>query len=241
MFRRSLIFLLLPFFFFGCTAQQINQTMDILNGAGGLSSADIANGLKEALRLGAERGANELSVQGGYFDDLAYRILLPEEARKVTDKLQNIPGFRNLEEVIIKKINQGAEDAAQTAGPIFVQAIKQMTIQDALGILKGDRNAATSFLQRTTYDQLYNEFSPVISQSLDKYDAQTVWSDAATAYNNFPLTNNEVNTSLSDHVTRAALDGLFRKVALEEDNIRTNISARTTELLRRVFAEQDQP
>lgn len=241
MFRRSLVLLLLPFFFFGCTAQQINQTMDILNGAGGLSSADIANGLKEALRLGAERGANELSVQGGYFDDLAYRILLPEEARKVTDKLQNIPGFRNLEEVIIKKINQGAEDAAQTAGPIFVQAIKQMTIQDALGILKGDRNAATSFLQRTTYDQLYNEFSPVISQSLDKYDAQTVWSDAATAYNNFPLTNNEVNTSLSDHVTRAALDGLFRKVALEEDNIRTNISARTTELLRRVFAEQDQP
>lgn len=241
MFRRSLVLFLFPFFFFGCTAQQINQTMEILNGAGGLSSTDIANGLKEALRLGAERGANELSVQGGYFDDLAYRILLPEEARKVTDKLQNIPGFRNLEEVIIKKINQGAEDAARTAGPIFVQAIKQMTIQDALGILKGDRNAATSYLQRTTYDQLYNEFSPVIGQSLDKYDAQTVWSDAANAYNNFPLTNNEVNTSLSDHVTRAALDGLFSKVALEEDNIRTNISARTTELLRRVFAEQDQP
>lgn len=241
MFRRSFTLVLFPLLLFGCTTQQINQTMDILNGAGGLSSAEIANGLKEALRLGAERGASELSVEGGYFDDLAYRILLPEEARKVTDKLQNVPGFRNLEEIVIKKINQGAEDAARTAGPIFVQAIRQMTIQDALGILRGDRNAATSYLQRTTFNELYNRFSPVISESLDKYDAQTVWRDAANAYNNFPLTRDAVNTDLSDHVTRAALDGLFRKVALEEEKIRTNVSARTTQLLRRVFAEQDRP
>ena len=238
MLRRS-IFLLLPFFFFGCTAQQINQTLEALGGVGGLTSQDIANGLKEALRIGAERGANELSLEGGYFDDLAYRILLPEEARRVTDKLQGVPGFRDLEEVIIRKVNQGAEDAAKTAGPIFVADIRQMTIQDALGILKGDRNAATSYLQRTTYDQLYNEFNPVITNSLDKFDARQVWQDAADAYNNFPLTNRPVNTDLADHVTRRALDGLFAKVALEEENIRTNISARTTELLRRVFAEQD--
>ncbi len=238
MLRRTLL-LTLPFLLFSCTAQQINQTLEILGGAGGLTSAEIANGLKEALRLGAERGANELSVEGGYFNDIAYRILLPEEARRVTDKLQGVPGFRNLEEVIIKKINQGAEDAAKTAGPIFIGAIRQMTIQDALGILKGDRNAATAYLQRTTYNELYNEFNPVIAASLDKFDARKVWQDAADAYNNFPLTNQPVNTDLADHVTRRALDGLFTKVALEEDNIRTNISARTTELLRRVFAEQD--
>lgn len=237
MLRRSILFIL-PFLFFGCTAQQISTARDIL-AAGSLSSEDIARGLKEALTLGANRGASELSVENGYFGDVAYRILLPEEARKVTDKLQGIPGFSNLEEIIIKKINQGAEDAAKTAGPIFVQAIRQMTIQDALGILKGDRNAATSYLQRTTYNQLYNEFSPVISNSLNKYDAQKVWGDAANAYNNFPLTRDEVNTDLSDHVTRAALDGLFRKVALEEENIRTNIGARTSDLLRRVFAAQD--
>lgn len=236
---RRVLFLVIPFFFVSCTAQQINQTLEILGGAGGLTSQDIANGLKEALRLGAERGANELSLEGGYFNDLAYRILLPEEARRVTDKLQGVPGFRDLEEVIIRKVNQGAEDAAKTAGPIFVAAIRQMTIQDALGILKGDKNAATAYLQRTTYDQLYNEFNPVITSSLDKFDARQVWQDAADAYNNFPLTNRPVNTDLADHVTRRALDGLFTKVALEEENIRTNISARTTELLRRVFAEQD--
>lgn len=237
--RKSFL-LAMPFLLSACTTQQINDTLNTVLGEGsGLSSADIANGLKEALRKGSERGANELSAQGGYFNDLAYRILLPEEVRKVTDKLQGVPGFQNLEEIIIKKINQGAEDAATKAGPIFVAAIRQMTIQDALGILKGDRNAATTFLQRTTYDNLYNEFAPVINTSLDKFDANKVWSDAASAYNNFPLTRQQVNTNLGDHVTQRALEGLFTKVALEEENIRQNIGARTSELLRRVFALQD--
>ncbi|MEL7162618.1 MAG: DUF4197 domain-containing protein [Bacteroidota bacterium] len=237
---RRLLLLSLPILLFGCTSQQINQTLNtVLNGTGELTSTDIANGLKEALRQGANRGANELAAEGGYFDDLAYRILLPEEARKVTDKLQNVPGFRDLEQIVIKKINQGAEDAAKQAAPIFVDAIRQMTIQDALGILKGDNNAATAYLQRTTYENLYNAFSPVISSSLDKFEAQKVWEDAANAYNNFPLTRTPVNTNLADHVTQRALEGLFTKVALEEENIRQNIGARTSELLRRVFKLQD--
>lgn len=238
--NRSLFLLVLPFLFFGCTSQQINQTLNsVLGGTGGLSSQDIANGLKEALRIGAQKGAGELSTEGGYFDDLAYRVLLPEEARKVTDKLQGLPGFRDLEEVIIRKINQGAEDAAQAAAPIFVEAIRQMTIQDALNILKGGKDAATQYLQRTTYERLYAEFNPVIQNSLAKFDADKVWGDAANAYNNFPLTREPVNTDLADHVTQRALDGLFRKVALEEENIRANIAARSSELLRRVFALQD--
>ncbi|NJC27337.1 DUF4197 domain-containing protein [Neolewinella antarctica] len=237
MFRKLLLFSL-PFLFFGCTSQQINQTLNTVL-SGGLSSDDIGSGLKEALRNGVQRGASELSAEGGYFDDLAYRILLPDEVRQVTDKLQGIPGFSNLEDVIIKKINQGAEDAASKAGPIFVDAIRQMTIQDAMSILKGDDNAATSFLQRATYKSLFNEFEPVINTSLDKYDANKVWLDAATAYNNFPLTRQEVNTNLGDYVTERALEGLFKKVALEEINIRQNIGARTSDLLRRVFALQD--
>jgi len=237
---RKLILFALPFLFFGCTSQQVNDTLNaVLSGSGGLSSADIGKGLKEALRIGANQGANELSAPGGYFNDLAYRILLPEEVQKVTSRLQGVPGFSNLEEVIIKKINQGAEDAAKKAGPIFVGAIRQMTIQDALGILKGNRNAATTYLQRTTYQNLYNEFSPVISTSLDKFEAQKVWSDAANAYNNFPLTRDKVNTNLADHVTQKALEGLFSKVAVKEEDIRANIGARSTELLRRVFALQD--
>lgn len=237
---RKLVFLFLPFLFFGCTAQQVNDTLNtVLGGTSGLSTDQIGNGLKEALRIGAQAGANELSAPGGYFDDLAYRILLPEEVRKVTDRLQGVPGFTDLEATILKKINQGAEDAAQKAAPIFVGAIKQMTIEDALGLVKGDRNAATKYLQRTTSQSLYNEFSPIITTSLDKFDAQKVWGDAARAYNNFPLTRQPVNTNLADHVTQKALEGLFSKVALKEEDIRQNISSRTSELLRKVFALQD--
>lgn len=236
--QRRLFLLTLPFLFFGCTAQQINQTLNTVL-AGGLSTEDIGNGLKEALRKGATQGANQLAQNGGYFDDLAYRILLPEEVQKVTNKLQGIPGFSNVEEIILKKINQGAEDAAQKAGPIFVSAIKQMTINDALSILKGEENAATQYLQRTTYKSLYNEFSPVINTSLDKFDANKVWNDAAKAYNNFPLTRQPVNTNLGEYVTERALEGLFKKVALEELNIRENVGARTSDLLKKVFALQD--
>ena len=236
--HRLLCFFLLPLLLVGCTSQQINRTLNtVLNG--GLTPTEIGNGLKGALRIGAQQGAEELARPGGYFDDLTYRILLPEEARKVTDRLQGVPGFSNLEEVIIKKINQGAEDAATKAAPIFVDAIRQMTIQDAVGILKGDDNAATQYLIRTTSDQLTAEFAPVINNSLDKFDANKVWSDAATAYNNFPLTRQQVDTDLGAYVTQQALDGLFKKVALKELDIRQNVSARTTELLRRVFAQQD--
>ncbi|NJB86927.1 hypothetical protein GGR26_002704 [Lewinella marina] len=237
---QRLLFLFLPLCFLGCTSQQINQTLaTVLNG--GLTSTDIANGLKEALRIGAQEGAEELSRTGGYYDDLTYRILLPEEVRKVTDRLQNVPGFSNLEAVILKKINQGAEDAASKAAPIFVDAIRQMSIQDAVGILKGDDHAATEYLRRTTSQALTAEFAPVINASLDKYDANKVWLDAASAYNNFPLTREKVETDLGAYVTQRALDGLFLKVALKEEDIRKNVAARTTDLLRRVFAQQDTP
>ena len=236
--HRRVFLLLVPFLLQACTSQQINQTLNtVLNG--GLTTQDIASGLKEALRIGAQEGAEELSRAGGYYDDLAYRILLPEEAQRVTERLQAVPGFSDLEAVILKKINQGAEDAATKAAPIFVDAIRQMSIQDAVGILRGDKNAATEYLRRTTSQALTAEFAPVINNSLDKYDANKVWLDAATAYNNFPLTRTKVSTDLGAYVTQQALDGLFKKVALKEADIRENVAARTTELLRRVFAQQD--
>ena len=235
---RRLLLILLPLLFQACTSQQINQTLNtVLNG--GLTSQEIGNGLKEALRIGAQEGATELSRPGGYFDDLAYRILLPEEVQKVTDRLQSVPGFSNLEEVILKKINQGAEDAATKAAPIFVDAIRGMTIQDAVGILKGQDDAATQYLVRTTSNALTAEFAPVINNSLDKFDANKLWLDAANAYNDFPLTRQKVETDLGAYVTQQALAGLFKKVALKELDIRENVSARTTDLLRRVFAQQD--
>lgn len=203
-----------------------------------LTSGEVASGLKEALELGISKGAERLARTNGYYES-PYKILLPEEAQKVTNRLQGIPGFSQLEENILEKINRGAEDAASRAKPIFVNAITSMTIQDAMGILKGDKDAATTYLRRVTFNQLYQEFNPVIVSSLDKFNARTIWSDAVNTYNRIPLVNDKADPDLDDYVTRKALDGLFAQVAKEELNIRNNISARTTDLLRKVFAAQD--
>ncbi len=202
-----------------------------------LTNAEVAGGLKEALTNGISKGSDLLSQVNGYYKS-EYKILLPPEARKITDRLQNIPGFKDVEEEILERINRGAEDAAKKAKPIFVNAIKQMTFADAMNILMGADNAATQYLIGTTRQALYNEFSPVIIESLDKFQARKYWSDAVTAYNRIPLVE-KANPSLDDYVTNAALDGLFGMVAKEELNIRKNVSARTSDLLRRVFARQD--
>jgi predicted nucleic-acid-binding protein len=202
-----------------------------------LSNEDIGNGLKAALNLGIGKGADALSQKGGYFNS-AYKILLPEEARQITDKLKVIPGFTQLENNILEKINAGAEDAAVKAKPIFINAIKQMTFSDALNILMGDKNAATEFLKRTTYDQLYKEFNPNIVESLDKFGARKLWSDATGTYNSLPFVK-KTNPSLDDYVTKEALNGLFAMVEQKERSIRANQAERTTTLLQNVFAKQD--
>ena len=202
-----------------------------------LSNEDVGNGLKSALEIGIGKGSDVLSQKGGFFNS-AYKILLPPEARKVTDRLRNIPGFNKVEDIILEKINAGAEDAAAKAKPIFVSAIKQMTFTDALNILMGDKNAATSYLKRTTYDQLYQSFNPVIVQSLDKFEARKYWGDAVNSYNKIPFIT-KVNPSLDDYVTTQALTGLFSMVEEKERDIRANPAARVTDLLRKVFAKQD--
>ena len=202
-----------------------------------ISNEDIANGLKSALEIGIVKGSDVLSQKGGFFNS-SYKILLPPEARKITDRLQAIPGFNKVEDIILEKINAGAEDAAAKAKPIFVNAIKQMTFTDALNILMGDKNAATLYLKKTTYDQLYVAFNPVIITSLDKFDARKYWSDAVNTYNKIPFTT-KVNPSLDDYVTTQALSGLFSMVEQKELAIRTIKGERVTDLLRKVFAKQD--
>ena len=221
-----------------CTTTQLQEALGTVLGTGSeLTSSEIGAGLKEALNIGIGKGADRLSAKDGYFKS-TYKILLPEEARKVTDKLQNVPGFSQVEEVILEKINRGAEDAAKKAKPIFVSAIKQMTFNDAMNILMGEKNAATNYLNRTTYNALYDEFNPVIIESLDKFNARKYWSDAVNTYNKLPFVE-KVNTDLGAYVTEQALSGLFGMVEKEELNIRNNVSARTTDLLKKVFAKQD--
>jgi Protein of unknown function (DUF4197) len=201
------------------------------------TSLDIGNGLKEALNVGISKGVDVLSAKDGFYKS-AYKILLPEEARNVTNKLKNIPGFSNVEEILLEKINRGAEDASVRAKPIFISAIKKMTFSDATNILMGSDNAATSFLQKATTDDVYKEFNPVIVASLDKFDARKYWSDAVNAYNKIPLVK-KANADLDDYVTRQAMKGLFSMVEVKEKDIRRNKLSRSSELLKKVFAKQD--
>lgn len=201
------------------------------------SLEEIGRGLKEALSNGIGKGVDVLSQKDGYFKS-AYKILLPADARKVTDKLRNIPGFNNLENELLEKINRGAEDAAKEAGPIFLTAIRSMTFQDATNILMGADNSATEYLNRTTNQQLYDKFNPKIVASLDKIGANNLWRKAADTYNKIPLVT-KVSNDFDDYVTKEALKGLFAKVGEEEKNIRHNRTARTSELLKKVFAKQD--
>lgn len=201
------------------------------------SLEEIGRGLKEALSKGITKGAGQLAQTDGYYKSI-YKILLPEDVRKVTDKLKNVPGFSNLESELLEKMNRGAEDAAKEAGPIFLSAIRQMTFQNATNILMGADNSATLYLQDKTTTELYGKFNPKIGSSLDKIGANNLWKKAADAYNKLPFVT-KVNNDLSDYVTTQALKGLFGKVGEEEKNIRNNKVARTSELLKKVFARQD--
>lgn len=232
--------LLSTLFFFSCSTAQL-QTLDGLLGKAKkvlpVSDTDAGNGLKQALEIGVSKGADALAKTDGYYKS-PYKILLPADAQTVINKLKVVPGFQNLEADLTERLNRAAEDAAQKAKPIFISAIKQMTFKDAMNILMGQKNAATQYLDRTTRPPLYNEFHPVILESLEKVNAVSLWSSATTAYNKLPFVT-DVNTQLDDHVTNMALNGLFAKIEQEELNIRTNTASRTSDLLKRVFARQD--
>jgi hypothetical protein len=215
---------------------KLNQAKDKLGG-GALSQEEVGRGLKEALDLGVAEAVDFLSAENGYYQS-AYKILMPEEAQQLANRLRAVPGFANFEEDALLKINRAAEDAAQKAKPIFVSAIRQMTFQDAMNLLRGNQDAATRYLERTTFQQLYNEFKPVIIASLDKFNARDYWRDGVSAYNRLPMVS-KVNPELDDYVTRQALAGMFGLVEKKELDIRQNAGARTSDLLRRVFAQQD--
>lgn len=216
---------------------ELQQVAGSMLESGALTPNQIGMGLKEALNVGISKGADRLSARDGYLKS-AYKILLPDEVRQVTDKLKVIPGFTNVEGKMLELLNRGAEDAAKKAKPIFVSAIKEMTFADATNILMGENNAATNYLNRTTHDQLYTAFSPEIGKSLDKVNATKYWSDAMNAYNKIPFIK-KVNPDLNDYVTQQALKGLFSMVEKKEIGIRKNVSERTTDLMKKVFAKQD--
>jgi hypothetical protein len=228
-------FLILILVLSSCDPKAWQQVLE--SGSGLLSNADISAGLKDALDKGVDKSVKTLAAQNGYLNS-AYKILLPDDATKIIEKLKFIPGFENLEQEAIKKINQAAEDAASKATPIFVGAIKQMTFDDVMNILMGEKNAATQYLHAKTYSGLYNEFKPVMNTSLNKFGALDLWTKAISKYNGLPFVK-QINPDLADHVTGKALVGLFDLIEKKELGIRTDLSQRTSDLLCKVFAKQD--
>lgn len=219
-----------------CDPATLQKVIDTVGDAP-LTNLDISNGLKQALEFGVDNSVSFLSAEDGYYQS-AYKILLPNEANKVIEKLGFIPGFKNLEAEMVKKINRAAEDAAKKAGPIFLDAIKSITFDDAKNILMGDKDAATQYLDRKTYTSLYGEFKPVLNNSLNKVGALDLWTNAINKYNAIPLLE-DINPDLADHINTKALAGLFDLIEKKEEGIRADVSQRTTGLLQKVFAQQD--
>ena len=211
-----------------------NKTVKAITGS---NDGEIDLGLKQALEFGVKEAVDKLSADKGYFDS-PYKILVPEEARYIVSKVKMVPGFQDVEKQLLDKMNKAAEIAAKKATPIFVDAITALTIKDAMNILMGENDAATRYLETQTRTNLYTAFMPDIQAALDEVNAREYWKSVITAYNNIPFVK-KANPALDDHVNKKALDGLFSLIEVKEENIRTDQSQRTTDLLKNVFSKQD--
>lgn len=202
-----------------------------------LSNADIAAGLRQALDFGIDKQVSKLTQTDGFFKNDLVKILLPDELQKVDKGLRDI-GLGSLADEGLKVLNRAAEDAVKEATPIFIDAVKGITFTDAKNILLGNDDAATSYLTGKTQTALYDKFNPVIKNSFSKVGADQIWNNLINKYNAIPFTS-DVNPDLTDYVTKEALKGVYTMIAVEEKDIRTKISSRTTDLLKKVFALQD--
>jgi hypothetical protein len=198
-----------------------------------LNQEEVGSGLKEALTRGVEKGVDQLSKPDGFYKDLSIKIPLPEEAKEVEAKLRSLGQGEQVDETI-ESINRAAEDATTAAKEIFVEAIKGMTIEDAMSILRGDDDAATKFLEKSTRANLITKFEPIVKVSLDKVGATKNWNTIFTTYNKIPFVQ-KVNPDLVEYATGKAIDGLFIQIAKEELKIRQDPAARVTDLLKKVF------
>ena len=229
--------LILSVLLLGCTTAQINQTLgevsEAIGGEKALTTLEVAEGLKEALIKGISNGSDIASQLDGYFKNPEIKIPFPQDVKRVEDAVRKI-GLGSEVDKFVMTLNRGAEDAAKEAKPIFIAAIKSMTIQDAWSILKGEDDAATQYLKRTTSGLLKEKFKPVIQNSLNKVNATKYYGEIVTRYNQIPLVE-KVNPELDDYATDKAIEGLFVMIAKEEKEIRQDPVARTTDILKRVF------
>lgn len=223
-----------------CT--ELLKVLETANTLSGITEGEAANGLKEALEFGVNNGTSFLGKTDGFLKNAAYKILMPQEVQDAVSKIQGNPITNALAGPYIEKVvtvmNRGAENAMVEAKPIFVNAIKSMTITDAINIVKGGDGAATDYLKRVTSAQLKEKFTPVIKKSLDGVNINDPWTKVSSAYN--MVMGKSVQTDLNDYVTDRAMTALFNQINQEEDKIRANPAARATDLLKKVFGYADQ-
>jgi len=217
--------------FFSC------GTLSKLPIGGGITDAEAAQAIREALMQGTGKGVSFLNKTDGFFGSEAYKLFLPPDAKKIENALRTI-GMGNMVDKAILQINRAAEDAVGYAKPIFIDAIKEMTIMDAINVVRGPNDAATNYFRQKTTDKLITAFTPSIKNSLDKLNATKYYADVVNAYNNFPTTFTKINPDLPSYVVGKAVDALFDQIAKEEANIRENPVARTTEILKKVFGSR---
>lgn len=232
---KKILLILTVFTFTACA--ELQEVVNQLPQGGGVTQFDIANGLRQALDLGIDKEVSKLTLEDGFYKNELVKILLPQELQKVDKALRDI-GLASLADEGLKVLNRAAEDAVSEATPIFIDAVKGITFYDAKTILLGNKDAATQYLSNRTQTALYDKFNPVIKTSFAKVGADQIWENLINKYNAIPFTTN-VNPDLTDYVTNEALKGVYTMIAVEELQIRERVSARTTDLLRKVFALQD--
>lgn len=228
--KRALILIMFSSLFYGC---DVIKQLPQMTGGTGITETEAGEGIKEALGQGLVGAVLKLNKEDGFFKDALYKILVPEDAQKIANTLRDI-GLGSMVDKAILQINRGAEDAAGYAKPIFVNAIKTMSIQDAIGLVRNGDTSATHFFREKTTASLIAAFTPVIKSSLDKVNATKYYGDMVNKYNSIPLVK-KINPDLTGYVTSKATNALFDLVAQEERNIRNNFAARTTDLLKKVF------
>lgn len=252
MIRKKIYFFLIVLFLFAGCAEVMQIAQQTLNENAPLTQTEVTGGLKEALIVGTANSANILGAVDGYYKDEAVKILLPPEADIIVKNIGRIPGGSQLLDDVLLKINRAAEDAVTEAKPIFVNSIKSMTIADAFSILKGEENAATQYLHKTTYTRLFDLYRPKIKASVEKKLVGNVstadsWNQVTGKWNQLANSGvgkiagfQPVELELDAYLTHRALDGLFLKIEAEEKEIRKNPAARVNNLLKRVFGSLDQ-
>ena len=238
--KKYIFFLSLSFIFTSC-----DEILDVLATAStttsGISQSEASSGLKQALEVGVNAGTSFLGKTDGFLGNNAYKILLPQEVQNAVSKIKGNPITNRLAgpylDKLVTAMNRGAENAMVEAKPIFVNAIKSMSISDAISIVTGGDGAATKYLQRTTSNQLKEKFYPVIKTSLEQVKVNEPWTKVSSAYNT--VMGKQVQTDLNDYVTSKAMTALFTQIKKEEDKIRSNPISRTTDLLKKVFGYAD--